>query len=56
MMHLLDLPLIHEYRIESLSNNAMHDTNKYIMELIVITELIIAMLITLVLLKEWVNQ
>ena len=52
MMALLNLPLIDEYLIDSLLNNAMHEINKCIMELIVITEIIIAMLITLVLLKE----
>ena len=52
MTALLSLLLIDEYLIDLPMNNAMHEINKYIMELIVITELIITMLITLVLLKE----
>ena len=52
MMPLLNLPLIDEYLIDLPMNNAMHEINKYIMQLIVITELINPMLITLVLLKE----
>ena len=52
MMPLLNPPLTAEYLIDLPMNNAMHEINKYIMELIVITELIIAMLITPVLLKE----
>ena len=52
MIPLLNPPLIDEYLIDLPMNNAMHEINKYIMELIVITELIITMLIILVLLKE----
>ena len=38
MIALLDLPLIDEYLVDLLLlNNAMHEINKYIMQLIVIT-------------------
>ena len=52
MLALLNLQLIDEHLIDLPLNNAMHEINKCIIELIVITEIINAMLIALVLLKE----